>query len=115
MKNIPQTAKELVFTLYERYLPNAHPDWNATIHLFLKGDDGGNFEVVIGDGSLIINKELSSEPTLTLKTSAQVYYDIEFGKTDPKMAFFFGKISVSNLSEMSKLNDSFIRAVRFYG
>ncbi len=109
MATKPETAREMIEQLPLRHKKGVLPQWTSTIHLILKGDGGGEFTVHVHQDSVRVSEGLAGAPNLVLKGDAKTYEGIEFGTTNPQMAFMFGKISVSNLSEIGNLNKAFFR------
>ena len=96
----PQTAAEIVRSLCDRFRPEKAGDYSAVFHLDLSGEGGGQFTVIIENGSCRVEPGLQGQAKCLVQTSAATYYDIEFGKTNAEMAFMTGKIKISNVGEM---------------
>lgn len=105
----PVSAKEMILQLPERHKKGALPDWSAIIHLLLKGDGGGEFTVFVHKETVQVTENIQGTANLILKGDAKTYEGIELGTVNPQMAFFMGKVSVSNLSEMANLAKAFHR------
>ena len=109
MMTKPTTAREMILQLPLRHKKGALPNWTCTIHLQMKGDGGGDFSVTIENEVVTVNEGLHGSPNLILKGDSKTYEGIELGTTNPQMAFMFGKVSVSNISEMGNLAKAFHR------
>lgn len=105
----PTTAREMIQQLPLRLKKGVAPSWTSTIHLIIKGETGGNFTVTIENEQVSVTEGLHGSPKLELKGDSKTYEGIELGTTNPQMAFMFGKVSVSNLSEMANLAKAFYR------
>lgn len=109
MASNPATAREMIEQLPMRHKKGVLPQWTSTIHLILKGNGGGEFTIHVHQDSVRVSEGLTGVPSLVLKGDAKTYEGIELGTINPQMAFMFGKISVSNLSEIGNLNKAFFR------
>ncbi|TNE74686.1 hypothetical protein EP331_00950 [bacterium] len=109
MTTQPANARDMVLQLPLRHKKGILPDWTSTIHLILKGEGGGEFTVRIENDTVLVDETLLGEAKLVLKGDAKTYEGIELGTTSPQMAFMFGKISVSNLTEMGNVGKAFYR------
>ena len=97
------TAAEIVQGLSERFLPEKAAGYSGIVHYDLSGDGGGQFTVTVDKGTCKIETGLHGNPSCVFQAAAQVYCDIELGKTKPEMAFLTGKIKVSKPQEMIKI------------
>jgi putative sterol carrier protein len=105
----PNSAREMIQQLPQRHKKGALPEWSAIIHMQLKGDGGGEFTVFVHQETVQVADGLQGTPNLVLKGDAKTYVGIELGSTNPQMAFFMGKVSVSSMSEMANLAKAFYR------
>jgi putative sterol carrier protein len=105
----PTTAREMIIQLPLRHKKGVIPEWKSTVHFRIKGDGGGEFTVHIHNEQIQVLEGIHGNASLELKGDAKTYEGIELGTTSPQMAFMFGKVSVSNLSEMGNLAKVFYR------
>ena len=111
----PETAKEIVLSLKERFRPEKlEPGYETIFHLDLSGERGGQYTVKINDGNLSIEEGLTGEPKCVVSAKDETYEDMEWGRTNPQMAVLFGKIKVSDLGEILEFIPLFHRCEEFY-
>lgn len=110
MSAIPQTAKEIVYSLPTRLRADKVEDHAEHVfHLLLDGPTGGNFTVSLKDKNVNVVDGLEGTPTCEIKAKATDYEDLELGRGNPQMMFMMGKIKVSNLGEVMKFVTYFSR------
>ncbi len=111
MENLPQTAKEILYSLPERLkVDKLEDDTTGVFHFLMEGE--GNFTISLKDKICTVEEGLVGEPTCEVKAKASDYADIELGRSNPQMAFMMGKIKISNLGEMMKFMGLFRRLVK---
>lgn len=93
-------TKEEIDGIFPAMMENFRPDRangvNATIQFNLSGDNGGLYWVKIDDGSVEHGTgEVASD--MTVQASADDFYGIATGSTNPMQAFMMGKIKVSDM------------------
>jgi putative sterol carrier protein len=104
-----------VATLKDRFRPEkAEPGYEAIFHLDLSGDMGGQFTVNIQDGTIDVQEGLDGEATCVISATDTTYADVEWGRTNPQMAFMFGKVKVSDIGAMLDFAGLFHRCEDFY-
>ncbi len=110
MDQVPQTAKEIIYSLPQRLKTDKVEDTALhRFHFVLDGPTGGNFTVTLRDKSVVVLDGLVDEPTCVIKAKASDYEDLEHGRGNPQMMFMMGKIKVSNLGEVMKFVTYFNR------
>lgn len=90
---MPSVAK-----LFEQ-MPNAFDaekaaDFNATVQFDLSGEGGGQWYVVIVDGTVSVEEGTSDSPTATIRMEASDYADMVSGELNPMTAFIQQKVKV---------------------
>jgi putative sterol carrier protein len=101
MENVPQTAREIIHSLPERFRPEKVEEGiEAILHFDISGDRGGQFTVEIKDGKCMVTDSLSGTPLGTVRATDANYEDIELGRTNAQMAFMMGKIKADNVMEL---------------
>lgn len=111
----PQSAREIVKSLKDRFRPDkAEQGYETIFHLDISGERGGQFTVSICDGTIDIKEGFEGEPNCVVQTKDEVYEDVEWNRTNPQMAFMFGKIKVSDIGEMLDFAGLFHRCEDFY-
>ena len=97
------TAREFILGIKDRVTPEAVAGKEDTrFHFKVAGDEGGEFTATLENGKFDVVEGLEGEPKCVITTSDQVLMDIIKGKQKPMSAIMFGKLKISNLSEMTK-------------
>jgi acyl-CoA dehydrogenase len=106
MDKLPETAREILYTLPSRLKADRVDDTlSGTFHFMMEGE--GDFTISILDRQVTVQEGLIGAATCEVRAKASDYADIELGRTNPQMAFMMGKIKVSNLGEMMKFMGMF--------
>lgn len=105
----PQTAREIIESLPERFRPEKANDYSGVFHLDISGDRGGQFTVIVKNSKIDLQDGLHGEANCTVRAKDKVYEDVELGKSNPQMAIMMGKLKISNLGEMMKFIQFFKR------
>jgi alkylation response protein AidB-like acyl-CoA dehydrogenase len=112
MADVPQTARDIIYSLPQRLKIDKVDDSALhRFHFLLDGPTGGNFTVTVKDKAVTVVDGLVDTPTCEIKGKATDYEDLEFGRGNPQMMLMMGKIKVSNLSEVMKFVTYFNRVV----
>ncbi len=102
------TARDFILGLPAKVNPEAFVGKeDTTFHFKLDGDGGGDFTAALNGGNLSISEGLQGESKCTITTSAKILMEIINKERNPQMAFFTGKLKVSNLGEMMKYAKAF--------
>ena len=97
------TAKEFIMGFPDRINPEALEGKGDTcFHFKISGDEGGEFTAVAKDGAFTVTEGLDGEAKCVIASTDQVLMDIIKGEQNPMTAVMFGKLKISNLSEMTK-------------
>ncbi len=67
---------------------------DAVIQLDLSGDGGGQFYLVVANNTVESHEGMAENPKMTLKASAEDYFNVATGKLNPMQAFMSGKIKI---------------------
>jgi acyl-CoA dehydrogenase len=109
-QNTDMTAKEIIYTLPERFKSDKVDDHVLHVfHMKLDGETGGEFTIDVKDKNVIVQDGLVGEPTCVITAKATDYEDLELGRGNPQMMFMMGKIKVTSLSEVMKFITYFER------
>jgi alpha-methylacyl-CoA racemase len=100
---------QIVSTIPQRFRPEKAADYETVFHFDISGDDGYPFTIIIRHGQCKVSKGLNGHANCVVKTKADIYTNLELGKTNPQMALMMGKVKVSNLSEMMRFAKVFRR------
>ncbi|MBP7212953.1 MAG: SCP2 sterol-binding domain-containing protein [Anaerolineaceae bacterium] len=67
----------------------------ARIQLNLSGEGGGNYYVVVNDGSVKVEKGKLENPQMTLSASTETALELLKGKVNPMNAVMTGKVKIA--------------------
>ena len=67
---------------------------NAVYQFNISGDDGGEWNVSVADGSLTVGEGTIDSPSITLTIDAQNFADLIAGKLNGQTAFLTGKLKI---------------------
>ncbi len=111
----PETAREIVMSLKERFRPEkAEPGYEGIFHLNISGERGGKYTVSIANGDLTVDEGNNGPASCVVEAKDDVYEDVEWGRTNAQMAVMFGKIKVSDIGEMLDFIPLFHRCEDYY-
>lgn len=97
------TAKEFILGFPERINPEALEGKGDTrFHFKISGDGGGDFTATAEGGQFSVVEGLEGDPKCVITAADNVLMDIIRGDQNPMTAVMFGKLKISNLSEMTK-------------
>jgi putative sterol carrier protein len=83
-------------------------DMNAAVAFDLSGDEGGQWTVIIANGSCTVEDGIADGATATISMDGNDYVDMMTGKLNPMMAFMGGKVKVSgDLNTVMKFQTMF--------
>ncbi|MFT4569614.1 MAG: putative sterol carrier protein [Hyphomicrobiaceae bacterium] len=94
MSELPTTAAEIFKMMPERFNASAAADIEAVYQFDLAGDDGGTWQVKIGEGACSVSDGTPDSPSITIAMESQDYVDMIHGKLNPQMAFMGGKLKI---------------------
>jgi putative sterol carrier protein len=103
----PQTAKEIILALPERYKSEDGSGETGLFHFIIAGDNGGEFTVTVANGSCTVAEGLQNEADCVISADASDFEDAELGRVNKQMAVMMGKIKISNLGAMMKFMTMF--------
>jgi putative sterol carrier protein len=79
--------------LPSRFKPEKAKDIQITVQINLTGNSSIDWVITIKDQKIQATQGTATEPTMTVKTSENVFLDLVNGKTSLENAFFSGKIN----------------------
>ena len=103
----PQTAREIMLHIPERFKPQEAGDLSGVFHFILDGETGGNFTVSVQKGQCTVKEGLEGDPMCVITANATDFEDAELGRENKQMAVMMGKIRISNLGAMLKFMNIF--------
>jgi putative sterol carrier protein len=74
--------------------PSRTANMTATYQFDLSGDDGGQYHIVIKDGTAEAGPGAPENPNITISMAGSDFVALREGKLDPTMAFMSGKIKI---------------------
>jgi putative sterol carrier protein len=93
--------------LLDRFKPEKAKDIHVTIQVTLTGGSSIDWIIMIKDQKIQAIQGTAVEPTMTVKTSENIFLDLVNGKMSLESAFFSGKISFKGDITMAlKLKDA---------
>lgn len=90
----------------QRFQPEKAEGVDATILFDLSGDNGGQYWVKIADGT-VEHGEGEVPADMTVKSSADDFYELVNGDLNPMQAVMFGKVKVSDVGLGMKMMSIF--------
>ncbi len=79
----------------ERFLPDQAGDMDTVIQMDLSGDDGGQWTLLVKDGTLSITAGTHADADMTMSMQASDWLDIANGEANSMALFMQGKIRVN--------------------
>lgn len=96
------TAKEFIYSIPEKAHADAIEGLKTNFHFELEGDGGGDFTLVVENGTATIEEGLQGDPRCTVKAKAKNFMKVINKEMNPMMALMMGKVKVSNQGELMK-------------
>lgn len=87
-------AKTIIETMPDRFRADKAEGVNMKIGYDLSGESGGQWTIVISDGSCAINEGIDSECTVVLRMASDVFVGLMTGKVDAGAAFGGGQVKI---------------------
>jgi len=69
-------------------------DLNCTYQFNITGEGGGEWNIVIANGSAVVNEGAAESPSTTITMEAENFLNLLQGKLNGQMAFMTGKLKV---------------------
>jgi len=88
------TAKTLVESMPDAFLPEKAAGVNAVVQYELTGEGGGEWVVTIADGACQVSEGRAESPAMTMTMDAGDFVDMTSGKLNATAAFMQGKIKL---------------------
>lgn len=102
------TPAEIFGQVADRFQADKAGDTNMALVFDLSGDNGGQWSVVVADGSCEVTDGTVDSPTATIKMDADDYVAMSTGSLNPMMAFMSGKVKVDgDLNSVMKFQSIF--------
>ena len=94
MAETVETVAEFFSGLKDRVDPEKVKDINATYQWDITGDDGGKWNVKLGEGDVEVKEGEATDPNITITVASGDWLDIVNGKLNGQMAFMTGKLKI---------------------
>jgi putative sterol carrier protein len=88
-------VKEVFKRVPQSFNPNAAKNVNAVFQFDISGEGGGNWNVVVKDGTCNVNEGKAGSPTVTLTMSSETWLAMVNKQINGMQAFMSGKLKVS--------------------
>jgi putative sterol carrier protein len=111
-KEVPMsdlTARDVILRMQKGFQPDKAQGVSATIQYSLTGEGGGDWYMVISEGTCTVHEGKAEKADVTLTMEAQDFVDIITGKLDAMKAFMSGKLKVSGNVMLATRLTSFFR------
>lgn len=104
----PETIDELLALYPEYFQPQEAAGVDGVVQLDLEGEDGGQYYLVIEDQTLGVHEGTHADPTVTIRTTAERWLEINRGEASPMTMMMLGKLRVDgSLSMATKFQSMF--------
>jgi putative sterol carrier protein len=104
-------VKDVFREMPNRFNKEATKGLNAVIQFNLTGDDAGQYNLVIKDGTLEVKEGVHPSPSMTMTMAGSDYVDLTLGKLNGQMAFMQGKLKIAGDMGLAMKMQSFFKAV----
>ena len=102
------SVKEYFDTLDSRFVASASKGLNAVFQFELAGDDGGQYNITVNDGTMKVETGTAATPSVTIKMAAADYLKLVNGQLNGTMAYMKGQMKVTgNLMLAQKMQAVF--------
>jgi putative sterol carrier protein len=103
-------AAEVFAQMPEAFLADKAGDLRATFQFNLSGEGGGDWAVVIADGTCTVVEGNADKPDVTVGMAADDYVKMTAGDLQPVVAFMQGKIKLQgDMNLAMKIQEIFAR------
>lgn len=89
-----EDVRGLFPAMVDRFVPEKAGGIEATILFDLSGDNGGFYWIKIAEGAATTGVGEVSDPVMTVKASADDWFAVATGQTNPMQAFMSGKLKI---------------------
>ena len=89
------TVRSIIESLPEKLNVEATQGEHAVIQVKISGDNGGDWYLIVDDGTCQVVEGLAEKPDATIKMKDKDYIAMNTGKLNAVMAVTFGKLKFS--------------------
>ncbi len=96
------SAREIIASLPQRFLPDKARGQSIVLHIEFEDEPEGRFTVHVAEGKCWVEPGLAGSPDCLIRTQAPIYRDIELGRMNPRTAYLFGKVKISDVTVLTR-------------
>ena len=96
-----QSIEEVIASYPDRFKPSEAAGTDAVVQLRIKGEAGGDYQLIIQDGKLDIRDGVNEDPTLTATVDADDWIRVNNGEVSPMTLLMKGKLKFSGSLPMA--------------
>jgi len=102
------SIQEVMTLLPSAFLPEKAGNLRADVQFFISGDKGGDWVVMINQGTCSVIPGISKNPSVEFFAAAQDFLDVLTGKLDAMRAYMSGRLQVrGNMNLAMRLTKMF--------
>jgi putative sterol carrier protein len=102
------SVKEYFETLDKRFVASASKGLSCVFQFELSGDGGGQYNIIVNDGTMEWKEGTAASPSVTIKMAAPDYLKLINGELNGTMAYMKGQMKVTgNLMLAQKMQAVF--------
>lgn len=96
-----ETVPEVMASYPERFKPEASRGTQAAIQLHLTGEGGGDYHLLIDNGTLDVREGTHPDPAMSATADAGDWIALNNGETNPMQMLMQGKVKFSGSIPMA--------------
>lgn len=89
------SAAEISQMIVTNFKPEKVDGIDAVVQFDLSGDNGGQFYMIIKDGTVATENGVAENPRMTMKSTTEDWYKVMTGEMNGMQAFMSGKLKVT--------------------
>lgn len=97
----PDTISELIALYPEYFSPEDAAGVSGVVQLDLDGEGGGQYHLVIDDRTLDVREGTHEDPTVTIRTTAARWLEVNRGEIHPMSLMMRGQLKVDGSLAMA--------------
>ena len=87
-------VRQIIETLERNFDPEVAKGLDVVLQYHISGEDSGDYQIMIKDGTLKIEKGIHDSPTVTIRMADKIWLGLFNNTVNPMLAFTSGKIEV---------------------
>ena len=88
-------VSQIIERLHDTFDADFTKNMDVVLQYHLSGDDGGDYQIMVNNGTLTIEEGVHASPTVTVKMADKTWLGLFNNTVNPMLAFTSGKIKVS--------------------